>query len=229
MTEAVACVAELIDSDGVHQLTPINANKLWQMESHAGLREIVRSSSLVLPEWAVVWAARVLGRPIRGHIGGIMLFENFLPVAAQRHDRLFLLGARPHVVERLHDQLTYRFPGLQVAGYHHGYVSTQQEVGLIDQIRASRANFLLVAMGTPKQELWIARHKHELNVPLSIGVGGSFDVLAGLKADAPTWARGHGLEWAYRLAQDPRNLWKRYLMTNPWFVYRVLRERVLAY
>ena len=114
----------------------------------------------------------------------------------------------------------YDIPGIpMVTG--HGLTEA-----LLEQIKTSRSDFLLVAMGTPKQELWIARHKAELGVPVTMGVGGSFDVLAGLKTDTPSWARGHGLEWLYRLALDPRNLWKRYLLTNPWFVYRVLRERL---
>jgi N-acetylglucosaminyldiphosphoundecaprenol N-acetyl-beta-D-mannosaminyltransferase len=228
MSEAVTCVEEFIHDGTPHQLTPVNANKLWQMDHHADLNEIVLSSSLILPEWAVVWAARVLRRPVRGHIGGIMLFERFLPVAASRGYRLFLLGARPAVVDALQRRLRDQFPNLRLAGFHHGYLSSDLESRVIAQIRESRPDFLLVAMGTPRQELWISRHTHELQVPVSMGVGGSFDVLAGLKPDAPAWARGHGLEWLYRLAHDPRNLWKRYLVTNPWFVYRVVRERALG-
>jgi N-acetylglucosaminyldiphosphoundecaprenol N-acetyl-beta-D-mannosaminyltransferase len=230
MGEAVACVQELIEcrSERAHQLTPVNANKLWQMQTDPELDLIVRTSTLVLPEWAVVWAAEVLGRPVRGHIGGVMLLQALLPVAARRGYRLFFFGARPAVVEGLAPRLSVEYPGLQVAGFHHGYVTATEEPRVAATIRASRADLLLVARGTPQQELWIKRNMDELGVPVSMGVGGSFDVLAGLKSDAPAWARGHGLEWLYRLALDPRHLWKRYLITNPWFVYRVARERALG-
>jgi N-acetylglucosaminyldiphosphoundecaprenol N-acetyl-beta-D-mannosaminyltransferase len=226
MAEAIACVQQMIAEGGAHQLTPINANKLWQMRHNPELDRIVRGSTLVLPEWAMVWASRRLGRPVRGHIGGVTLLQAFLPVAARHGYRLFLFGARPAVVEALARHVIAAFPGLELAGYHHGYVSPAEEPALIETIEASRADFLLVAMGTPKQELWIAKYKAELGVPVTMGVGGSFDVLAGLKSDTPDWARGRGLEWLYRLALDPRNLWKRYLLTNPWFVYQVLRERL---
>jgi len=226
MAEAIECVRQMIAEGGAHQLTPINANKLWQMERNPELDRIVRASTLVLPEWAMVWASRKLGRPVRGHIGGVTLLQAFLPIAAAHGYRLFFFGARPAVVEALAKHTVSAYPGLELAGYHHGYVSPADEPALLEQIKTSRADFLLVAMGTPKQELWIAQHKAELGVPVTIGVGGSFDVLAGLKTDTPSWARGHGLEWLYRLALDPRNLWRRYLITNPWFVYQVLRERL---
>ena len=149
-----------------------------------------------------------------------------MPFAEQRCLRPFLLGAAPNVVTQLVDQLRTKYPGLHIAGFHHGYLTTPAlEKHVVEQIRESGADALFVAMGSPAQELWIDRHKNEMGVPVSIGIGGSFDVLSGQKPDTPAWARGHGLEWLYRLAQNPRAYAKRYLVTNAWFVSAVLRAK----
>ncbi len=221
LLEAIAKIEEFIHSGTPHQIVPINAAKLWRMERDPRLANIVKTASLVIPEKAIVMGSKVLGNPLKEHIGGIMLLKALIPVAAQKGYRIYFLGAKPEVVERMVDRLRKDYPKLPIVGWHHGYLSNEDDDRLVQEIRALGPDILLVAMGTPKQEYWIAEHMQELGVPVCMGVGGSFDVLAGIRRDAPSWVRALAMEWLYRLVQDPRNKWKRYLITIPWFWYKI--------
>ncbi len=226
MDEAMEWMAQAIAERRPRQIVPINANKLWHMERDARLRELVITSDLIIPEWAVVWGAARLRMPTIYHVAGFTLLKAFIPFAAERGFRPYFLGARPNVIIEMVDKLRRDYPHLEIAGFHHGYLtSLQTEAEAVSDIQKSRPDVLFVAMGTPRQEYWLRDQRETLNVPISMGVGGSFDVIAGLKSDAPAWARGKGLEWLYRLVQEPHAYWKRYLITNPWFVYRVFRAR----
>jgi N-acetylglucosaminyldiphosphoundecaprenol N-acetyl-beta-D-mannosaminyltransferase len=209
------------------QIAVVNANKFYLMSRDARLREIVRHSALVVPEWAVVWGARKLGLPSLNHSGGILLAQKFIPYAARKGFRIYLLGARQETVEALVSKLESDHPQLVIAGYHDGYLATPEiEASVIEDVRRSRPDVLFVALGSPKQELWIDANMKALDVPVSMGVGGSFDVLSGLKQDAPEWVRGKGLEWLYRITQNPGAYTKRYLVTNSWFVWQVLKAKL---
>ena len=225
--EAVRRVDNFIKAGSFHHVVAINANKLWLAEKCPDLRTILLRAELIIPEYAVVWACRKLRRPVKGHVGGVMLLKALVPYLEKEQIPAFFVGAKPAVLERMKTQLAATYPKLVIAGLCSGYFNTNQEKQIVEQINDSKAEIVFVAMGTPRQELWIERHRPNLRVKVAMGVGGSFDVLAGIKKDAPQWVR-HGGEWLYRLVQDPRNLWKRYLTTNPWFVYRVLRERILS-
>jgi N-acetylglucosaminyldiphosphoundecaprenol N-acetyl-beta-D-mannosaminyltransferase len=154
-----------------------------------------------------------------------MLLKALLPWLESEQVPAYFLGAKASVLEEMKSRLRATHPRLVIAGMRSGYFDASQEREIVDQINRSGTAILFVAMGSPRQELWIEKYRRTLTVRVAMGVGGSFDVLAGLKRDAPQWVR-HGGEWLYRLLQDPRNLWRRYLTTNPWFVYRVLRERI---
>jgi len=226
MQDAVSQVDTFVKQGGFHHVVAINANKLWLAEHLPDLKKIIRQAELVIPEYAVVWACRMLRKPLKAHVGGIMLLKALLPWLESEQIPVYFLGAKAPVLERMKSRLGAIHPRLVLAGMRSGYFEAGQEKEIVQEINRSRAAVLFVAMGTPRQELWIERHRHILTVRAVMGVGGSFDVLAGVKKDAPSWLR-HGGEWVYRLMQDPRNLWRRYLTTNPWFVYRVLRERIL--
>jgi N-acetylglucosaminyldiphosphoundecaprenol N-acetyl-beta-D-mannosaminyltransferase len=225
--DAVSRVGMFVKKAGFHHVVAINANKLWLAEQAPALKTIVRQAELVIPEYAVVWGCRALGKPLKGHVGGIMLLKALLPWLESERVPVYFLGAKAPVLERMKSRLRATHPRLVIAGMRSGYFRVRQEMGVVVEINRSKAAILFVAMGSPRQELWIEKHRQNLEVRVAMGVGGSFDVLAGLKKDAPQWVR-HGGEWVYRLIQDPRNLLKRYLTTNPWFVYRVLRERMLS-
>jgi N-acetylglucosaminyldiphosphoundecaprenol N-acetyl-beta-D-mannosaminyltransferase len=224
--EALGWIERAITERKPRLIAVTNANKYYLMSRNPELRRIVSAAALVVPEWAVVWGAKKLNLPPVSHSGGVLIMRGFLPLAAERGYRPYFFGATQAVVNALAEKLRVQYPALQLAGFHDGYLTSsaiEQEV--IADIRRTRPDILFVAMGSPKQELWISSHMEEMGVPVSIGVGGSFDVLAGLKADTPQWARGRGFEWLYRLIKNPRAYWKRYLVTNTWFVSQVLRAR----
>jgi N-acetylglucosaminyldiphosphoundecaprenol N-acetyl-beta-D-mannosaminyltransferase len=223
--EAVRWIGERAQSQPLQQIAVLNANKLWLAQHDPNLAELICQAELVIPEWAVVWGCRMLGSPLRAHVGGIMLLKALLPLLNRNHMPVFFLGAKAEVLDKLTEKLKQDYSGLQVAGARSGYFSAEEEAAVVEEINASRAQLLLVAMGSPRQEFFIARNRRKLRAGVAIGVGGSFDVLAGIKKDAPAWTR-HGFEWLYRLAQDPRNLWKRYAITNSWFVAKVVGERI---
>lgn len=224
--QALEWIAEAVADGRPRQVVVVNANKLYLMARDSALREIVLNANLVVPEWAIVWGARQLGLPPLVHLGGLLLARAFMPYAAQKGLCPYLLGAKPEVVSALAKKLEADYPALRIAGFHDGYLTTPDiESKVLGDIRQTKPDVLFVAMGSPKQELWIDAHRKQLGVPVSIGVGGSFDVLAGLKADTPAWARGRGLEWLYRLILDPHAYGKRYLLTNTWFVWQVMKVR----
>lgn len=204
----------------------VNANKHYMMARDERLRAIVSGADLIVPEWAVVWAARRLGAGALEHSGGVLVARDFPPVAVARGLRPYYLGATPEVVTRLVTRLRAEYPGLDIAGAHHGYLTSPAiQAEVLADIERSRPDVLFVALGSPAQEYWIADNRERLRVPVSIGVGGSFDVLSGAKRDTPEWARGHGLEWLYRLGHNPHAYWKRYLTVNSWFVWQVMKAR----
>jgi N-acetylglucosaminyldiphosphoundecaprenol N-acetyl-beta-D-mannosaminyltransferase len=223
LDEAVDAVDAFVRSARPHRIAVVNAHKFWLMERYPALRRVVHGADLILPEWAVVWAAARLGRPLRGHVAGITLVDRLIAVAPARGWSFYFLGAAPDVIAAMVERLRVARPGLQVAGWHHGYYAPEDEPVVVEAVRRTGPDILVVALGSPRQELWIAAHGPRTGARVAIGVGGSFDVLSGRKRDAPAWMRGRGLEWLYRLWLDPRRLWRRYLVTNTWFVWRVLR------
>lgn len=204
----------------------VNANKAWLARRDERLRGILEGAELVIPEWAMVWAAARLGLEGIHHIGGITLMVRLLEEAEAEGWTVYLLGARPEVVDALAERLGSERPALRVVGWHHGYLDEEGTARVRAELAELRPDLLFVAMGSPLQEYWIDEGWGEHGARVALGVGGSFDVLAGLKRDAPAWARGRGLEWLYRLAQDPRRLWRRYLVTNSWFLWEIARGRL---
>jgi N-acetylglucosaminyldiphosphoundecaprenol N-acetyl-beta-D-mannosaminyltransferase len=148
--------------------------------------------------------------------------ERLVQVAAHEGHSIYLLGARPEIVARTAAHLKQRHPNLVIAGYHHGYWENDADV--ISSVRVAHPDFLFVGIPSPKKELWVHEHLEDLKVPAVMGVGGSFDVIAGLHRRAPRWVCQHGLEWAWRLALEPRRMWRRYVIGNSVFVGIVLRE-----
>lgn len=221
-------VRRVLRGGGRARILVVNANKAWLARRGDRLREILERAELVIAEWAMAWAAERLGREGVGHVGGITLMMRLLEEAEAEGWSVYLLGARPEVVSALAERLRRDRPGLRLAGWHHGYLDDESNAKVREELARLRPDLLFVAMGSPLQEYWIDEGWAELGARVALGVGGSFDVLAGLKKDAPEWARGRGLEWLYRLKQDPRRLWRRYLVTNSWFVLRVWRERLFG-
>lgn len=227
MDDAVERVAAGITSGRLHRVMVTNANKAWLAHRDGELRALMEAADLVVAEYATAWAAKRLGMPGVEHIGGLTLMMRLLAEAPLRGWSVYLLGAEPAVVAALAEQLRVRAPGLRLAGAHHGYLDEALGVEVRAELATEPPDLIFVAMGSPLQERFIAS-LDDTHARVAIGVGGSFDVLTGQKKDAPAWMRGRGLEWIYRLGQDPRRLWRRYLVTNTWFVLGVAREALLS-
>ena len=229
MEEALQTLDHYIETGEPHHVAVVNANKLWRIEQDERLRTAVLGATLFIPEKAVVIGSRLLGLDVQHHIGGIMLLKAFLPRAEEKGHRIYFLGARPDVLARMVSIVQAAYPRLQIVGWNDGFFTEKDDPILTDEIVRLHPDALFVALGSPKQETWISDHLPRIGVPLCMGVGGSFDVLAGIKKDAPNWIRAMAMEWLFRLVQDPKNLWKRYLITMPWLLRRVLSELTRKY
>jgi N-acetylglucosaminyldiphosphoundecaprenol N-acetyl-beta-D-mannosaminyltransferase len=225
MRATVDRVADLLAQGGRHQHVALNAAKIVAMHDDPSLANIVRGCSLVSADGqAVVWAARLLGVPVPERVAGIDLMEALLERAAVSGWGVYFLGARPDVVTAVVREECRRHPGLRVAGYRDGYWTPEQEAAVVAGVAASGADLLFVAMPTPRKERFLATHLDALDVSFAMGVGGSFDVVAGVTRRAPRWMQVAGLEWAYRLLQEPTRMFRRYLVGNSRFVALTLRE-----
>lgn len=166
--------------------------------------------------------ARVLGLPVTERVSGLDLMESICKRAGERMYSVYLLGARPGVAEEAARVLESRCPGLRVVGAQHGYFTPEEEQGVVRAVAEAAPDILFVAFGAPKQEKWIRQHLAELRVPVAIGVGGSFDVLAGRVRRAPRWMQRAGLEWLYRAVREPSRLPRLWVL--PRLVWLTLRE-----
>jgi N-acetylglucosaminyldiphosphoundecaprenol N-acetyl-beta-D-mannosaminyltransferase len=197
----------------------LNAAKVVNLRKDPELRAALVDCDMRLADGqSVVWASRLLRKPLPERVAGIDLFDALLEVAARDGRSVYLLGAREEVLVVLQTRILERHPGLKIAGARNGYFGPAEEEDIVEVIRASGADMLFLGMTSPKKEIFIRDRGQALGVPLLHGVGGSFDVLAGLTRRAPERWQRLGLEWLYRLRQEPRRLFRRYLVTNTAFL-----------
>ena len=223
---ALERLVRLHDEAGPSLVAYANAHTLNIASRDPGYREVLRSAAIVFNDGSGVGiAARLWGRPFPANLNGTDLNPRILRLAAERGWPVYLLGARPGVADVAARKATEALPGLEIAGTHSGYFSPLEEPRLVEAIRASGAGLLMVAMGNPLQEQWLARHLAATGARLGIGVGAFFDFTAGSVKRAPAWMSRWGVEWIWRLGQEPRRMWRRYVLGNPIFLARVLRER----
>jgi N-acetylglucosaminyldiphosphoundecaprenol N-acetyl-beta-D-mannosaminyltransferase len=184
------------------------------------LTRACRAAHLTLADgMSVVWAMRASGQTVPERVAGVDLMARLLAAAGEHRLRVYFLGARREVVTALVKMSRLQHPGIEIAGYRDGYFGLEAHLNIVEEIRASRADILFVGMPSPFKETWCERHRQRLEVPVIMGVGGSFDVLAGFITRAPRWTQALGLEWFWRLLMEPRKLWKRYLTTNIEFIW----------
>lgn len=197
----------------------VNAAKIVNLRTDALLRDSLLNCNLLLADGqSVVWASRLLRRPLPERVAGIDLFEELLRLGAQQKRSVYLLGARPEVLKALVQVIEAHFPGLRIAGAHDGYFDPTQSADVADEIRSAAPDMLFLGMTSPKKEIFLGAFGSTLGVPVLHGVGGSFDVLAGVVQRAPEKWRHAGMEWAYRLVQEPKRLAGRYARTNTIFL-----------
>ncbi|MDK2896412.1 MAG: N-acetylglucosaminyldiphosphoundecaprenol N-acetyl-beta-D-mannosaminyltransferase [Candidatus Atribacteria bacterium] len=194
------------------------ARQSWDQQ----FREVLQGAELLVPDGVgVVWAARLLGKRIPARISGVDLAEALFSEGSRQGWRVFLLGGSELVVERAYQEIKKRFPLLSIVGFHHGYFSEEKTV--VEVINSQKPDIVLVGMGCPRQEFWIARFREQFAASVFVGVGGSFDVWSGLKPRAPRLIQKMGLEWLYRVAREPSRL-RRIIPSFGRFGWIVARE-----
>lgn len=217
MSEALDRIEDFITTGRVtgkgHQIATINADFVVKSLHDAELRRILQEADMATADgMPLVWSARLLGVPIEGRVTGADMVPALAGRAAQKGYSLYFLGAAPGVAQKAAEILQQQYPSLKIAGIAAPSPEEVQaeDSTIIAECKAVNPDILLVAFGNPKQEKWIYRHAHELGIPVMIGVGGTFDFIAGVTKRAPYWMQQCGLEWVYRLLQQPGRLWKRY-------------------
>lgn len=225
MAQVLDHVDDVIARRGRLQIGVVNAAKIVNMRRDPALRSHVLSSDIILADgMSVVWASRLLGRPLPERVAGIDLMLGMLRRANERGYRVYCLGATEKVLEKATARIAADYPNVRVAGRCNGYFGPREEAAIVAEIGAARPDILLVAMSSPKKEQFLALCRDALRIPVCHGVGGSFDVLAGEVERAPLRWQRLGLEWLYRVKQEPRRLWRRYLVTNTIFIALVFVE-----
>ena len=218
------CLAAVREGERL-EIGVVNAAKLVNMRRDPALARAVSGCDLVLADGqAVVWAGRLLRRPLPERVAGIDLFMRLLAEAETAGMSVYFLGARQEVLERMLREVAARFPSLRVAGSRNGYFDDSEQPAIADAVKESGAQLLFLGMTSPKKEIFVAGYGERSGVNLVHGVGGSFDILAGVTRRAPEGWQRLGLEWLYRAAQEPRRLGRRYLTTNVAFVLMTARE-----
>ncbi|WP_118976669.1 WecB/TagA/CpsF family glycosyltransferase [Taibaiella koreensis] len=203
----------------------VNVAKLVNMQRNPELKASVVASDIINADGqGVVWAARLLGRPLPERVAGIDLMGNLVALAHDKNYRIFFFGAKEEVVKKVVEKYSEQYSPAIIAGYRNGYYTAADEPSIAESIAASDADILFVAITSPKKEIFLNQYKDIIQTPFIMGVGGSFDVVSGITKRAPLWMQRAGLEWFFRVLQEPRRMWKRYLVTNTLFLGYLVRE-----
>lgn len=226
MEETLRTVEGFIEAGTPHQHVVVNVDKLVKASRDAGLKRIINDCALVnVDGMPVVWASRLLGKPLKERVTGVDLFEALMRRAAARGWRVFLLGAQEEVVSQVAATYQRKYPELVLAGWRNGYwQGEQEEAQVVERVRAARPDLLFVAISSPKKEEFLGRWQAAMRVPFAMGVGGTFDVAIGRVKRAPLWMQKAGLEWFYRFLQEPRRMFRRYFIEDVAFFWLFIKE-----
>jgi len=225
MAEAVRWVMDCAKGTAPRLMAFVNPDCLNIAWNNADYRSVLLGADRVLPDGiGIHLGCRMLGQALRENVNGTDMFPLICEAAARERTPIYLLGARPGIAQAAADRMVERYPGLYVAGTRDGYFDAAEDDSVIDAINASGAKILLVAFGVPRQELWLSCRRSHLAPPVCMGVGGLFDFYSGRIPRAPVWMREIGLEWVFRLIQEPGRMWRRYVIGNPLFLYRIWKQ-----
>ncbi|MGI2178556.1 WecB/TagA/CpsF family glycosyltransferase [Shewanella frigidimarina] len=225
MSETVSFIETKIDKGEFLQHVVVNVAKIVNMQKDPVLAASVKACDVInIDGMGVVFGARFLGHDIPERVSGVDLFHELLKMSARCNFPVFLLGATVEMVTKTSENVKKLYPNLNIAGFNDGYFWDDEEA-VVNKIRQSGAKLLFVAITSPKKENFINKWQDKLGVDFVMGVGGTFDVVAGKVKRAPLWMQKGGLEWLYRVIQEPRRMWKRYLVTNSKFAFLLLKEK----
>lgn len=226
MQRAIEAIEAMLDSKETKQVSFINPQNINVTFQQPEYKAVLANSDLILADgFGTKLAGKILKRPLRQNLCGTDLFPRLCEALSQSGKSIYLLGAAPGAAEQVAEWVRAQYPDLTIKGSAHGYFTESDEPEWVRSIAESNADVLVVSMGTPTQELFIHKHLQSLNVGVAIGFGGLFDYFAGRIPRAPQWVREIGMEWMYRLIQEPRRMWRRYLIGNGVFIGRVLYEK----
>lgn len=228
MSETIVLIDNTISQNKRINHVVINAGKVVAMQKDKQLFESVVSCDVINADGqSIVWAARFLGKKLPERVAGADLMQHLVQLAFEKEYKCFFFGAKEEVVKKVVNIYTEKYGSKVVAGYRNGYFSKSEEPEVARQIAESGAQLLFVAITSPRKENFMYEYRDALsNVNFTMGVGGTFDVIAGFTKRAPGWMQEIGLEWFYRFIQEPRRMWYRYLIGNSKFIWAVLKEKV---
>jgi N-acetylglucosaminyldiphosphoundecaprenol N-acetyl-beta-D-mannosaminyltransferase len=226
MEETLCKVEGFIRSGQPHQHVVVNVDKLVKASRDPELRRIINNCALINVDGVpVLWAARLLGKPLKERVAGVDLFEALMRRAGEKGWRVFLLGAHEEVVRAVAETYRRKYPRLVLAGWRNGYwTGAAEEAAVVETIRASRTDLLFVGISSPQKEQFLGRYQAEMRIPFAMGVGGTFDVAIGRVRRAPLWMQKAGMEWFYRFLQEPRRMFHRYFIEDMAFIWLVIKE-----
>lgn len=223
-SQALEKAETLVNSDGVSMIFTPNPEIIMHAHEDGELKSILNAADMCTADGiGVVYGAKILGTPVPERVAGFDLTCALIEKLSKTGDGVFLFGAKPGVAETAKKNLEEKYPGIVVSGTRNGYFKPEDECDIVNEINASGAKLLLVCLGAPKQEKWIAAHRDELKVNLCMGVGGTLDVLAGTAKRAPAIFIKLNLEWLYRIAKNPSRIGR--FAALPKFVIQVIKEK----
>ena len=226
MQETLDLIKNSIDNNRHIHHVVVNAAKIVNAQKDEALRESIIHCDLINADGqAVVWASKILKCPLPERVAGIDLMEKLVELAAKKSYRIYFLGAKEEVLRAVVDKYSEQYGSNIIAGYRNGYFSKEEESGIALEIAELKPQILFVAITSPKKEIFLNTYKKEIKVPFIMGVGGSFDVVYGKVKRAPLWMQRLSLEWLFRVIQEPKRMWKRYLVTNSKFILLLIKEK----
>lgn len=224
MGEAVARIDGFIEKRTPVLVATANAEMLMRATHDGALRRILQGAAMVTPDGAgTVWAAHHLGHAMPERVAGYDMVQELMREAPAKHRRIFFFGSAPGVADKAKAKAEQLYPGIEIVGTRNGFFTAADEPAIIEEIKAAHPDILLAALGVPKQEKWLAKHLSELSVPVAIGVGGTFDVMAGVMKRAPRWMQRAKLEWLFRGMMQPQRAGR--LLALPRFVLKVHAQK----
>jgi N-acetylglucosaminyldiphosphoundecaprenol N-acetyl-beta-D-mannosaminyltransferase len=227
MEQTVTIINKAIEEKKPLQHVVINAAKVVNARKDKDLKKAIEECDIINADgMSIVWALKMLNKPIPERVTGIDLMEELVVLAAKKNYKIYFLGAKEDVIKKVVEKYGQLHGSEIIAGYCNGFFAKEDEPEVARRIAESGADILFVAMTSPKKEIFLSTYKKIINVPFIMGVGGSFDVVSGLVKRAPTWMQRSGFEWLFRVIQEPGRMWKRYLTTNSVFIYLVLKEKL---